>query len=345
MLLRDLGEFGFIDRIRELVPGDPRLIAGIGDDAAAFDLGDGRVLLATVDAVLEGSHFLPEAAQPADIGYKAVAAAVSDIAAMGGTATMVLVTFGARADYDVEAAESVMRGAQEATAAAGAVLAGGDLVSTKLRLLVAVAVVGEVTRERLRLRSGAQRGDRLVVTGTLGDSAAGLGLLQAPEVRVDPDAREYLLRRHFRPVPRLLAGKVLGREAGVHAVIDVSDGLRQDLGHMCRLAQKPVSGVPLRGTGARVFADALPISDACRRAAAALGKPPHVLALAGGEDYELLAAVAPDAAESVCEVVASEGGVACTEIGVLTAGSDIAVLDEAGSPLAMESAGWEHFRD
>jgi len=344
VLLRDLGEFGFIDRVRELASGDPRLIVGIGDDAAAFDLGGGRVLLASVDAVLEGSHFRRETAAPADIGYKAVAAAVSDIAAMGGRPTMVLVIFGASADYEAEAAEAIIKGAQEATAAAGAVLAGGDVVTSRLGLLVAVAVLGEVARENLRLRAGAQRGDRLLVTGTLGDSAAGLRLLQAPEVRVAADVRSYLLRRHFRPTPRLAAGEVLGQEAGVHAVIDISDGLGQDLGHLCRLAESPATRVPLKGTGARIFADALPVSDYCRRAAPALGQPAHLLALAGGEDYELLAAVAPQVAGEVCKAVVSRGGVRCTLIGVLSVGTGITVLDEAGYPLDTEAAGWEHFR-
>lgn len=344
MLLKDLGEFGFIDRIQELVSDDPRLIAGIGDDAAAFDLGDGRVLLASVDAVVEGSHFLRQTAAPVDIGYKAVAAAISDIAAMGGTPTMVLVTFGAQADYDAEAAEAIIQGAQEATAAAGAVLAGGDVVASQLGLLVAVAAIGEVARDGLLPRAGARRGDRLLVTGTLGDSAAGLGLLHSPHVRLPDDVREELLRRHFRPTPRLAAGRVLGQEAGVHAVIDISDGLRQDLEHLCRLAERPVSGVPLRGTGARIFADALPVSEACTRAAMALRQPAHALALAGGEDYELLAAVAPDAAEAVCEAVRAAGEVDCAIIGVTSAGSEITVLDEAGYPLDLDSLGWEHFR-
>ncbi len=335
MKLRDLGEFGLIERIERLARADDaKFLVTFGEDAAAYDLGDGRALILTVDASLEGTHFRLDTGRPEDVGYRATAAALSDVAAMGGRPSAVLMTFGAPPDLDAAVAESVATGVRDAARDCGAALVGGDCVTSPLGMIVALACIGEGQSDHLLRRRGAQPGDRIIVTGDLGDSAAGRMVAERPDLELAEDVRQYLLRRHFRPQPRVAAGRVLAEHEAVHAAIDVSDGLLQDLGHICRVNR----------VGARLFADAVPVSRQYRAAARLLPVQEHELPLGGGEDYELVATVDPDAAEAVCEAVWARGHVECVMVGVVTAGDTIQVLDEAGYPLEAIPAGWEHFR-
>jgi thiamine-monophosphate kinase len=355
MLLSDLGEFGLIARIEGILSREEdqrahrrgtRVLIGPGDDAAVVQVR-GRTLLLTCDAAVEGRHFDLSLCTPQDAGYRAMAGAISDIAAMGGRPTFALVTLALRPDTEVEAAEGLVAGASEAAADYECVIVGGDCVRSADGIAIHVSVVGESIGDDLLLRGAARRGDHIIVTGPLGDSAAGLALLRAGEKapHVSDAARAYLTRRHLRPEPRVRIGAGLAAIGACRCGIDVSDGLLQDLGHICEQSR-------VRAT---VRLADIPISSACREAAAALGVSAEAWALSGGEDYELLVTVRPDRAENVMRPLqwAAEGAddeekastLCPTIIGEISRGEGVVVVDEAGREVEPASRGWDHFRD
>lgn len=328
MNVSDLGEFGLIERLASIVgAGRPEsLIAGIGDDAAAWRLGD-SVVLATTDALVEGVHFLPDITPMRDLGWKALAVNVSDIAAMGGVPQFALVTLALPPDTLVASVDDLYAGLQECADEYGVTIAGGDVVRAP-QLSVTVALLGRAElekdgRPRLLRRDAARAGDAIALTGTLGDSAAGLRHLKDGAPPDDP-----LARAHLRPRPPLAAGQ-RAAASGVACAIDVSDGLLQDLGHVCRAS----------GIGAVVQADAVPISQALREA-----YPEEALSLActGGEDYELLL-VAP---EDKLRALAGDVDVPLTIIGKMVDGGErrVRLLDSSGAEVALPQDGWDHLR-
>lgn len=270
--LASIGEFPFLDRILDELPpaaGDVRI--GPGDDCAVVSGGRGPLLM-TIDALVEGAHFEPGWLRPIEIGRKAYAVNASDIAAMGGAPRWALVAFHAPGSFPVADLRAIQRGIVEAAAETGATVVGGNLTSAD-RLVVTIALIGEAAAVPIR-RAGARAGDEIFVTGTLGDSALGLRMLRGELPR-----RPAVLRRFVRPQPRLEAGQLLAKHRIASAAIDLSDGLLQDLGHVCDAS----------GVGARIETDSLPLSSPYRRIA---GDDPAV-ALSGGEDYELLFTVSP----------------------------------------------------
>ena len=316
-----LGEFGLIERLTRIVgaEGSPDLIVGPGDDAAVWRVGS-EYLIATTDAMVEGVHFLPEPARWQDVGWKALAANLSDIAAMGGTPLFALVTLALPPATPAESMDALYRGLGEAAREYGVIIAGGDIVRAP-QASVTVALTGRAAQrdgEALVLRRSAARpGDIIAVTGTLGDSAAGLRLLQAGTAPDDP-----IVQRHTRPTPRIDAGRA-AVEAGVRCGIDVSDGLLQDVGHVCEMSN----------IGALLRAAELPLSDGLR---AAFPDDALELACTGGEDYELLV-IGP--AVAVSEVP----GV--TVIGEIAEGPPRATLfDDDGNEIKFAHTGWDAFR-
>lgn len=313
-----LGEFGFLSR---LLPGLPRgrgVLVGPGDDAALV-AGATRRLLVTTDALVEGVHFRRGWLRPEQIGRKAYLVNASDIAAMGGRPRFCLVSVGASPDLPSRDLIALHRGLRAAADETGAQLVGGNLTRAP-ELFVSVTLLGEAPR-RPALRSGARPGDLLYVTGTLGDAALGLEML-----RRDPGARGAPVSRFREPPERLRAGALLSRPGHASAMIDVSDGLLQDLGHLCRAS----------GVGARVDASLLPASRSVRRRGLSL-------ALGGGEDYELLCAV-PARNQARVERLRSRIGCRLTRIGCcVPQRSGLQVIDERGRALAAERAGFDHF--
>lgn len=321
MDVSQLGEFGLIERLTSLVAaeGSPDLIVGPGDDAAVWRIGS-EYLIATTDAMVEGVHFLPERTRWEDIGWKALAANVSDIAAMGGTPLFALVTLALPPETHAETTDALYRGLGELARAYGVIIAGGDVVRAP-QVGITIALIGRATRsdgEPLLLRrSAAQPGDIIAVTGTLGDSAAGLRRLQAGTPPDDP-----IVQRHTRPVPRIEAGSA-AIEAGVRCGIDVSDGLLQDAGHVCEMSN----------AGAVLRAADVPLSNGLRSAF-----PDDALEMActGGEDYELLL-IGPAAAVSRVPDV--------KVIGEIVEGPPRAtLLDGNGKEIKFARTGWDAFR-
>jgi thiamine-monophosphate kinase len=275
----DLGEFGLIAALAARLPQAPGTIVGIGDDAAVLPAPDGRVVAST-DLLVEDRHFRREWSSAREIGGKAAAQNLADIAAMGAVPTALLVGLAAPGDLPVVWAEEMAAGMAEESARAGATVAGGDLSGAPL-IMLAVTALGDLAGRTPVTRSGARPGDLVALSGVLGHSAAGLALLQAG--LSEPAG---LVAAHRWPRPDYPAGPDAAR-LGATSMIDVSDGLTQDLGH---LAEQ--SGVRIDVTSAR-----LPVSNTLRAAADALGKQdPLDWVLAGGEDHSLVGTFPPETA-------------------------------------------------
>lgn len=266
-----MGEFGLIARLTSNLGTNDAVVEGVGDDCAVLRCG-GALLLASCDASVEGVHFSRRYSVPEDIGWRAAASALSDIAAMGGEARFALVSLACPPDTATGWLEALYEGLGSAVRAAGAVVVGGDTTGSREGVMIDVTVLGEATAGRPLPRRGAQPGDALVVTGFPGDSAAGLAALQRG---VEAPG---LVRAHLRPTPRLREGQWLAARQAVHAMIDVSDGLLQDAGHMAKAS----------GVGIDVEAGMLPVSGGLRQWAEPLRLDPTAATLTGGEAYELL---------------------------------------------------------
>lgn len=332
----DLGEFTLIDRIvARLGPQRADTVVGAGpDDTAVLRLPGGRLQLATIDSQVAGVHFVPGRTPPAWIGHKAAAINLSDIAAMGGSPTHALAVLAAPPETPAGDALAIVDGIAAELARWGADLVGGNLTRGPA-VTVDLALLGEVDPAGLLLRSGARPGDAVLVTGDLGAAAAGLAVLLAEiegrVLTVTTADRDAVVQRQQRPSPRLEVAPLLGR-AGATAAIDISDGLAADAGHIARQS----------GVGLRIDAERLPVAEATRRAAAALGADPLHWAGGGGEDYELFFTARPEAAADLVARVADATGVAVTRIGVVTAETRTVLRLPDGSERLL-AGGWRHF--
>ena len=312
-----MNEFEVVERISKLLPPAPReVLVPAGDDCAVLRFGEASWVAAS-DMLVAGHHFEGWAA-PEDVGYKAVAVNVSDVAAMGGSPRFVLVSGGAP---DAETASRLFAGVLEACEEFGVYPLGGDTTGAEA-LTVDVAILGELSCPPV-LRSGARPGDLLAVTGELGASAAGL-------LALEHGAGEAgrLVRRHLRPEPRVEAGQAAAR-LGAAAMMDLSDGLASDARRMCVRS----------GVGCRAELDLLPIAGDTRALAASLGRDPAELAATGGEDYELLIS----GSRAVLEALAQEVGLLLpvTVVGEVTEDEGV-VFHRGGEPVG-DLSGWDHF--
>ncbi len=323
-------EFDLIAQLAPFLAGTHGDVAvGHGDDAAVLDL-DGRLVVVAVDVVVEGVHFTRGVSTAGDVGWKAVAVNVSDLAAMGARPDAAVVGLCRPGDVDVAEVERLYAGMSEACTRWGLRLVGGDTVRADA-LALSVTVFGRLAAKRPVTRSGARPGDALVVVGSLGGPAAAVAGLAAG-VTVDPRH----LAAHRRPRALVEAGCVLA-QGGASAMIDVSDGLGADLGHICAAS----------GVRARVRADALPLDEGLRDAAAALGADPLDLACGGGEDFALLATVPEQDAPRLAAAAGAAEGVAAAVIGEVVA----AVADEPvaellhadGTTADLSALGYDHY--
>jgi thiamine-monophosphate kinase len=313
-----VGEFDLLRRIRErLPPAGPPTLLGSGDDAA-ISVPDGATVT-SVDALIDGVHFRREWSGPAQIGAKALAVALSDLAAMGAQPGEAYVVLGVPENLDEHGCLELLDGMMRIAEETGTTLAGGD-VTRAPALTLAVTVVGHAERpEHLVRRSGTGPGDVLVVTGELGGAAAGLRLLERSDASdIDHSGvgsmSDALLRRQLEPRPRLEEGQALAR-AGATAMIDLSDGLGGDAGHIAEAS----------GVGLKIAAAALPIAPGVAEVAEAAGRDPLTLAASGGEDYELLAALPPERVAGAAAEIEKRSGIALTRIGEVVAGEGLEI--------------------
>ena len=294
-----------------------------GDDAAVTIPAGATVT--SVDLAVDGVHFRRATAPPAAIGHKALAAALSDLAAMGASPGEAYVQLGLPEDITEEQALELADGMGELAAEHGVRILGGDISRSPV-LLLAVTVVGHAAQPQdLVRRAGARAGDGVFVTGALGGAAAGLLLLERPELRdgLDPDLAAAAVERQLRPRPRIAAGRALA-EGGATAMIDLSDGLAGDAGHVAR-----AGSVRLELDAAR-----LPLAPGVAEVARAAGVDAAALAAAGGEDYELLACLAPEAAEAAARALAA-AGVPLTRVGNVAGGAGVRLRGEGSAELAL----------
>lgn len=334
MRVQRLGERGLIRRIRgTLGSGGPGVRVGIGDDTAVLQPTPGAWLLVTTDLTIEDVHFRRRSAGPADIGWKAMAVNLSDIAAMGGTPRFALVALACPEKTEVEEIDLFYEGLRAAAAPHGVGVVGGDTSASPAGWIANVTLLGEMTGSP-RLRSDARPGDLIAVAGELGRAAAGLAVLEAAE---RPDLPEEVLadvtQAHLRPAARVAEGKWLGGADAVHALIDLSDGLATDLGHIALES----------GVSARVELARVPIARSTRAVAKALNLDPLELALSGGEDYELLFTADRAAMDDLAAGLRSATGAAVTVIGEIAPGDGKAdFLDAAGRRVEI-GPGFDHF--
>jgi thiamine-monophosphate kinase len=330
--LARLGERGLIARLRSrLPPPGPDVLVGIGDDTAAVAWG-ARTLLLTTDSLLEDVHFRRTTATLREIGAKAIAVNVSDIAAMGGRPRYALVALALPPGYRVDEVDELYAGFADAAGPHGVALIGGDTCAAPGGLVLCATLVGEVDGAPLR-RAGARTGDAILVTGTLGAAAAGLAVLERRPRDLPAGVGEAVVRAHRLPSPRVREGEAIRASGWGTAMIDLSDGLATDLGHVAAES----------GVGAVVYADRLPISDATRAVARALGADPLDWALSGGEDYELLFTATAARAAELARAVTERTGTAVHSIGeVRPPAEGVRVLDAEGRPRALRP-GFDHF--
>jgi len=333
MKVSELGEFGLIDLLAKMVnslPGSQasrqQLIIGIGDDAAAWH-GDTSTQLATVDSFIQDIHFSLDIASWNELGWKALAVNLSDIAAMGGIPTYALVSLALPDHTEVEDVTAMYRGMIELAQQFGVVIVGGDTSSAPL-VAITITVLGSIKNrgKHMLTRSGAEPGEKVAVTGHLGTAAAGLEML-SEKLKLDSEAATCLRKAFLRPYPRIAEGQLLV-EQGVKTAIDISDGLISDLNHICKLSQ----------VGARIEVDRVPIEPVVR---ANFGDKSLELALSGGEDYELLFTGSAQIIDKV------KTAVSClvTVIGEIVAGETgkVTLVDSKGNPFHLQKVGWEHF--
>lgn len=329
-------EFGLIRRLQALAARpDPQVFKGIGDDTAILKTSSTEWTLMTTDLVAEGVHFDLATSSCEDIGYRAAIANLSDIAAMGGTPRFMLVAIAIPASCSTTQIQQLYRGMMQASAPYRVRLVGGDTSASKRGLFLSITLTGAVRPGRALLRSGARAGDRLYVTGTLGDSRAGLDLLGSRRRKpLSAAHRRFLLARHHRPSARIAEGQWLVAHGLAGAAIDLSDGLTGDLRHICDDS----------GVGAEIVEGALPISAACRAYAAMHRLRPQDLALQGGEDYELLFTV-PTQHQTRFERLAKKTSFRFTSIGTITTTrSGLRLRTEEGVTKPLPLTSYEHFR-
>jgi thiamine-monophosphate kinase len=336
MKVSELGEFGLIDLLAKMVEASrnkqqtswQQLIVGMGDDAAAWQ-GDASLQLATTDSLIQDVHFSLDITPWHELGWKALAVNLSDIAAMGGVPIYALVSLALPGDVNVDDVVVMYQGMLELAEQHGVALIGGDTCRAPL-VSINVTVLGGMgdKRKGVLRRNAAEAGDKVAVTGYPGGAAAGMEML-TKKLHFDAEAAAYLRKAFLQPVPRIAEGQLLLKH-GVKAAIDISDGLVADLAHICQASC----------VSARVEINKLPIH---RAVADNFGARALELALTGGEDYELLFT----AREDVVDEVRRDAACPVTVIGEIEGGGEagkVNLIDIKGEPFLVSKAGWEHFR-
>ena len=332
MKLSTIGEFGLIRRfsppfLKRLTEG----VTGIGDDCAVLPYRDGLSLLVTTDMLVEDIHFLRSRIPPRDLGYKSLAINLSDIAAMGGTPENAFLALGLPGDIEVEWIDEFFAGLQELCGEENVSLLGGDTTRSPSPLIVSLTVTGTVATAKAKYRSAAMPGDAVCVTGVLGDSGGGLRVLLAGGPRDEDES--CLVRQHHRPRAHLAEGRWLAGRDGVHAMMDVSDGIDSDLRRIMERSR----------CGAEVELDRLPVSPELGRVAARHGWQVPEIAAADGEDYCLLLTVVPAAFEEIAAAFAAEFGRPLPRIGTVTAPQSGLVYVREGRRWELGKQGFDHF--
>jgi thiamine-monophosphate kinase len=343
-----VGEFGLIDIIKRIV--DVRLddltvhanlLRGIGDDAAIYRPTPGHVHILTTDTFVEGIHFDLTFTSFKHLGWKVIAASVSDVAAMGGIPRYATVAISLPGKISVEMVRELYEGMAHVCKRYNCMIVGGDTTTTLANTTIGVTLIGEADEHRVLYRSGARVGDYLCVTGHLGASVAGLKVLQREKDRFSaaasteefrPNLEPYApaIEKHLMPKPRLDISRLLVEHVTVNAMIDVSDGLASDVRHICEQS----------GVGATVYEHNLPVERVTQTIASEFAQSPTTYALFGGEEYELLFSLSDEEYAKIEQLTSD-----VTIIGRITEpAGQIVLVNEQGEHVPLEAGGWDHFR-
>jgi len=346
--ITSIGEFALLDRIKKIVSipvdiqsVDNQLQLGISDDAAVYRPAPGKVQLLTTDAFVEGIHFDLTFTSLRHLGWKVMAASISDIAAMGGEPRYATIALSLPQKISVEMIEELYEGIALACKKYSCLIIGGDTTASSGNMMISVTVTGEAIESRILRRSGAQAGDFLCVTGHLGSSLAGLKILLREKKRFaetpnpsdfTPNLEPYTpaIEKHLMPRPRLDLAKLLTEAVNVHAMIDISDGLASEVHHLCTSS----------GVGATIYEHNLPVDSITQKIAAEFSESPTDYALYGGEEYELLFTLSDEEFETLDQRTND-----VTIIGRITGKNNgVQLIHEGGESEALRSGGWDHFK-
>ncbi|WP_298590714.1 thiamine-phosphate kinase [uncultured Megasphaera sp.] len=322
--ISDIGEFGFIDAIKEdTLYHKENVVVGIGDDGAVYTTTPGWQQVAVIDTMVQNSHFIiGQTATWHDVGFKAVASNLSDIAAMGAVPTHIVLSTALAPQMDVDDVIEMYRGIKDICRAYEVNILGGDTVMSKEGVVLTVAAFGEIEAGKALLRSGAQAGDVIAVSHTIGDSAGGLDVLLAGR-----DGYEHLKKAHQYPEPQIALGRLLVQHH-CHSLNDISDGLASESNEIAK-----ASGVELV-----IDRNQVPTSHELKAWAAASGKDIWKFVFNGGEDYELVFTMAPDDFQALQAVYP-----AVTPIGTVRQGPGRVLLRHDGGEQVLPPTGWTHF--
>lgn len=330
MRIKDLSEFGFIDRIKKgCLNRKSGVMVGIGDDCAVLKSTDGSAILLTTDMLVENVHFRCDRTTPFLLGRKSLAVNISDIAAMGGNPKEALIAIAIPEETEIEFLDGLYDGIKSMAAEYDINLLGGDTVSSPKNLVISISLMGEAAEDEVLYRSGATVGGVIFITGTVGSSAAGLDV--AIKNR-QFDEKDLLLAAHFDPVPHVKAGRIIAVSKAANSLIDVSDGVVSDLGHICDES----------GVGAIIELAKLPVTDPLREYCKKYNLSLEELALHGGEDYVLLG-TAPEKSVRTLERALKSDGCNFSPIGRITKDKGIRVQHEDGSVREVNNSGFDHF--
>ena len=334
MTIKQIGEFGFIDKISKgcLIRPD-NIIRAIGDDAAAFTVASNQVSLITTDLLVERIHFIRKSISGFDLGYKSLAVNLSDIAAMGGEAREAFISIGIPLNCPLEYLKAIYDGLKDLAAKFDINILGGDTTRSEVDLIINVVVHGTAAKNRLLCRDAAKAGDIIFSTGNLGDSKAGLHLI-LNDLPIDSTEMKTLYRAHVLPEPHLREGRFLACQSGIRAAIDVSDGLSCDLGHIAEES----------AVGAIIYSPDIPVSESLQKFCELYGFDPLEYALAGGEDYILLCTAAPEKADEIAQKFQIEFKRPLYRIGEIKAHRRLELVYSNGRTKAIAPRGWDHFK-
>jgi len=337
MKISEIGEFGLIERIsKDTIINPKNIILGIGDDCAAYYTSPDKIVLATCDMLVENIHFTLSTCSPRQLGRKAMAVNISDIAAMGGIPRQALFSLGAASSTSVEFIDQLADGMKEEAKLFEVNIVGGDTVRSPLGLVINITLIGEVETDLIIRRDTANPGDLIVVTGELGGSAAGLALLlgEGKSSLVSPGIFREVKEAHLSPVPAVKEGRIIAKNKLATAMIDISDGLSSDLTRICEASR----------VGAKVYASQIPLLPAAESVAKLLKKDPLDFALYGGEDYKLLFTVSPEKVEIARNLFYTELKTKVTEVGVIREEQEgIKLKDLQGKVADLKPKGYNHF--
>ncbi len=331
--MEDIGEFGFIRSIQDGCHfSSLKLIKGIGDDCAVIGPYEDKVFLISTDLLLEDVHFIMKKIPPEHLGEKAVNVNLSDIAAMGGDALHLFVSLAIPKQMNADIIFSVYNGIKTACRRHEVNILGGDTSASLDRLMINVTVIGQAPENEVVYRKGAMPGDEIYLTGTIGDSAAGLKLIKN-EASAPESLASRLINIHNRPFPFLEAGRMIAESGLASSMIDLSDGLISDLNHICKTNH----------VGASLIQSAIPISDKLEALAKINRFDPLILALSGGEDYRLLVTVPKEHSSIFQQMFRKFGQCHIFQIGEITSDTELELIMPNRTKKNLGIAGFDHF--